>query len=320
MSPQHRVKTADGVDLETLVEKSRRLISIYNEAERPFRDLFVEEVNQQTFYQEPPGAEIYWEELGEGEHPRTVDRELDDKQMFIRDKTFGRSIGYTQKFIEEHSEQRILRKIQDMLEGAEHVQRDMIMDALDAGIADGRQLWYDVPDYGENTFSDTHDHYHESTSDLFGSAGNRLPSEHLEEAKMEMTEHGFSGPFVALVSSDFKRKIRNQYTYNADFHIPMATGMRSSALEDLDIIIDGIRVVETPWITGKTFYLTQVQNNSPVKFYEPRAVQLTQGSEGGGPVNSPGDLLGANASARWGAKMVDPLRAVYVEADEVTTS
>jgi hypothetical protein len=94
--------------------------------------------------------------------------------------------------------------------------------------------------------------------------------------------------------------------------------MRSADIHDLDIVIDGVRMVESPWMTGNKMYITQVQNGSPVKFYEERPVQLTQGTEGGGPVISPGDLLGANASARWGVKMVDPIRAVYINATSLS--
>ena len=320
--PRHKVKTADGVPLDELTEKARRLIDIYNEADRPFRDMFVEEVSQQTFYQEPPGADIEWEELAEGEHPRTVERDLDDQQMFIRDKKYGRAIGYTQEFIEKHSEERVLRRVRDMLEGAEQVQQNLIMNALENGIADGRELWYDVPDYGAHSFSNTHDHYFEDTDSLFDNDGTDDTSysahRHIEEAKKQLTHHGFTGPFVALISTEFKYKLRDEVSWDAQYHLPMATGMRSSDISDLDIVIDGVRVVESPWMSGNEMYITQVQNGSPIKLYEDRPIQLTQGSEGGGPVLSPGDLLGAHASARWGIKMVDPLKAVYVNGTQVS--
>lgn len=322
MSPRHEVKTKDGVPLEELLEKARRLIDIYNEAERPFRDLFVEQVSQQTFYQEPPGADIEWEELAEGEHPRTVGRTPDDRQMFIRDKKYGRAIGYTQEFVEKHNEDRILRKIRTMLEGAETVQQDLIMSALEDGVADGRELWYDVPDYGAHSFTNTHDHRFADTDELFDADGvddtSYTAHRHIEEAKRQLTHHGFNGPFVGLISTDFKYSLRDEVSWDAQYHLPMATGMRSADIHNLDIVIDGVRLVESPWMEGNEMWVTQVQNGSPVKFYEDLPIQLTQGSEGGGPVLSPGDLLGAHGSARWGVKMVDPLRAVYVNATQVS--
>lgn len=321
MSPRHEVATLDGVPLEDLVTKARRLIDIYNDAERPFRDLFVEMVDQQTFYQEPPGADVRWEEIAEGEHPRTVTREPKDKQMFIRDKKYARSIGFTQEFVEKHTEERVLRKIRTMMEGAETIQQELVMGALTDGIADGRQLWYDVPDYGENTFTNTHDHWFEDTDSLFDNDGvddtAYSPHRHIEEAKKHLTHHGFNGPFVALVSTDFKYALRDEISWDAQYHLPMATGLRSADIHDLELVIDGVRLVESPWMTGSKMYITQVQNGSPIKMYEQRPVQLTRGGERGGPVFSPGDLLGANGTARWGIKMVDPLRAVYVNGTQV---
>lgn len=316
--PKHEVKTKDGVPLEDLLEQSRRLIDIYNDAERPFRDMFAEMVDQQTFYNEPQNADVYWEELAEGEHPRTVGREPEDKQIFIRDKKFGRSVGLTQDFIEKHTEDRVLRKIRTMLEGADNTLRELIMSALETGYAQGQELWYEVPDYGEYSFSQNHSHKFDTTDSLFDNDGTddtAYPAhKHIEKAKQELTHHGFDGPFVALVSSEFKYALRDEISWDAQYHVPMATGMRSADIHDLDIVIDGVRLVESPWMTGTKMWVTQANNGSPVKIYEDSPVHLRQGSEGGGPVLSPGDFVGANAYARWGVKNVDPLRAVYVNA------
>ncbi|AGC34282.1 capsid protein [Halorubrum sodomense tailed virus 2] len=318
---RHEVKTKDGVDLDELLEKSRTLIDIYNDQERPFRDMFAEMVDQQTFYSEPQNADVYWEELAEGEHPRTVGREPEDNQIFIRDKKFGRSVGMTQDFIEKHTEERVLRKIRNMLEGADNTMRELIISALETGYAQGQELWYEVPDYGEYQFSQTHSHKFDTTDSLFDNDGTddtAYPAHrHIEKAKQELTHHGFEGPFVALVSSEFKYALRDEIAWDAQYHIPMATGMRSADIFDLDIVIDGVRLVESPWMTGMKMWVTQANNGSPVKVYEDSPVHLRQGSEGGGPVLSPGDFVGANAYARWGVKNVDPLRAVYVNATQV---
>ena len=127
--PRHEITTKDGVPLDKLLEQSRRLIDIYNNVERPFRDMFAEMVDQQTFYNEPQDAEVYWEELAEGEHPRTVSRDKDDTQIFIRDKKFGRSVGMSQDYIEKHTQERVMRKIRDMLEGADNTTRELILSA-----------------------------------------------------------------------------------------------------------------------------------------------------------------------------------------------
>ena len=140
-----------------------------------------------------------------------------------------------------------------------------------------------------------------------------LDPEDVEEAKRELTHHGMSGPFAALVSNSFKRKMKDELSWDAQYHIPMADSMRSSDIQDLDIIIDGVRLVESPWMKGDKFYLTQVANGSPIKLLEDRPVQVTRPN--GAVVRSPGDLLGANATADYGCKMVDPLAATEVNPD-----
>lgn len=316
MSPRHELTTKDGVPLDDLLDQTRRLVDIFNDAERPFREMFAEDVDQQTFYQEPADADVTWEELGEGEAPRTLVSEQDGKQLTVRIKKYGKSLGFTQEFIEDHTEDRVLRKVRTMLEGAQQTEQNLIRTALENGIADGSGVWYDIPDYGDYTFSNGHDHWFEDTDNLFDNDGaddtDYEAHEHIEEAKRQLTHHGFDGPFVALVSNGFKRSLRDEISWDASYHVPMATGMRSSALEDLDIVIDGVRLIESPWLSGDKFYVTQAQNQSPVKFYERRPVQVTQPN--GGVVRHPGELVGASGSARFGVKNVDPLRAVYVNA------
>jgi len=68
-------------------------------------------------------------------------------------------------------------------------------------------------------------------------------------------------------------------------------------------------------MTGNHFYLTQVDNEGPVKFYNDQPVDITRPN--GASVESPGDLLGARGYARFGARFVDPLRAVEVTADNL---
>jgi hypothetical protein len=311
MARNRELTTKDGVPLDELLDIATGIVDIYNEADRPFRDLFVEEVNQQTFTQDPTGGEMTWEELAEGEAPRTGDVQ-ESKQMTFRIAKYGRSLGMTQEFVEDNTEEQVLKRFRKMVAGAQEREEQVVFDAIKSGIADGSQLWYDVPDYGEYSHSNTHDHWFEDSSVLFGDSNNYEAHEHLESAKDHMTHHGFDGPFVALMGTDFKRNLRDEFTYNMQYHIPMANGLRSGDVRDLDIVVDNIRAVETPWIKGNEFYITQVQNDSPVKFYERRPVQIT--APDGGRAVHPGDLLGASGSARYGVKMVNPLKAAYVSA------
>jgi hypothetical protein len=225
----------------------------------------------------------------------------------------------SQKYIRRTNSDKIVQKLRRLLTGAKNTEEQLIYNTLTSGIIDGSGEWYDIRDFGEYSFDDSHSHVFADTDSLFDDDGTDdtayAPHEHLEEAKRELTHHGMSGPFVALVSNSFKRSLKDELSWDAQYHIPMADGMRSSDLQDLDIVIDGVRLVENPWMAGDKFYITQAQNDSPIKFLEDRPVQVTRPN--GAVVRSPGDLLGANATADYGARMVDPLAAVEVTATNV---
>ena len=220
----------------------------------------------------------------------------------------------TQKYVRRTDSSRIVDKLQRLLQGALNTEEQLVYRTLENGIIDGSGTWYDVRDYGEYEFDNSHNHVFDSTAALFDDSNAHEPHEHLEEAKRELTHHGLEGPFAALVSNSFKRKLRDEVTWDAQYHVPMATDMRSSDVQDLDIVIDGVRLVESPWMKGDKFYLSQVDNGSPIKFLEDRPVQVTRPN--GAVVRSPGDLLGANATADFGARMVDPLAATSVVVDD----
>jgi hypothetical protein len=320
MARRHELHTADGKNIEDLLEMARTLFDRYNEAERPFKEMFAETVSEQTFYQEPRRDDIYWDKISEGEQPRSMrEEDYEDKWMTIRSDTYSKSLGMSQKYIRRTDSSTIVNKLQRMLTGAKNTEEQLIYNTLTNGIIDGSGAWYDIRDFGEYSFSNSHSHVFNETDDLFDDDGTDDTAyeahEHIEEGKRELTHHGMDGPFVALVSNSFKRSLRDELSWDAQYHIPMATGMRSADVQDLDIVIDGVRLVESPWMAGDKFYLTQASNDSPIKFLEDRPVQVTRPN--GAVVRSPGDLLGANATADYGCRMADPLAAVEVNATNV---
>jgi hypothetical protein len=243
----------------------------------------------------------------------------DGKWMTIRSKTYSKSLGFSQKYIRRTPSSEIMTKLRNLLTGAKNTEEQLIYQTLTNGIIDGSGAWYDIRDYGEYSFSNSHSHVFNDTDSLFDDDGTDDTAyeahEHIEEAKRELTHHGMDGPFVALVSNSFKRSLRDEISWDAQYHVPMANGMRSADVQDLDIVIDGVSLIESPWMKGDKMYVTQAQNDSPVKFLEDRPVQVTRPN--GAVVRSPGDLLGANAEADYGCRMADPLAAVEVHATNV---
>lgn len=316
IGPHSNIQTKDGYELEDMLDLTRELVNAFNETERPFRDMFVTEVSEQTFFQDRPNTDLYWDKIAEGEHPRTVvDEDEEGKWITIQGDTYAKGLGITRERFERSTSDRLMDLVENMLEGAANTQDRLVRAVFMENIADGRELWYDVPDYGQHNHSNTHDHVFTSTSELFGDSNAYEPHKHVEAAKDHLTHHNYDGPFVAMVSTDFKRKMRDEFTYNAQYHIPMATDMRSGDVRDLDIVVDNVRMVQDPWISGNTVYVTQVDNDGPVKYWEDQPVDVTRPN--GAQVESPGDLLGARGYGRWGARHVDPLRTVKFTADNI---
>lgn len=313
--------TKDDVPLSDLFEIAMQKVDLFNEAERPFRTLFVQEVSEMIFSADHVPADMTWEAVGEGEHPVTGDLP-EDKKVAMTVEKYARALNFSQEFIEDNPSEMVTRRINAMLEGAVKKEQQVIFNTFKSGIADGSQIWYDVPDYGEYTFTNTHDHTFATTQELFERNGEsdtnaHTPSEHLRESNKELRHHG-RNPSYALCSSEFAAELVNELSWDASYHIPDASDLRSTALPETQIQLDGVRLFQTPWINDEgsseyTYYL--MDGSKPLYFHE--ASPVTLNGLNGAPVRSPGDILGATGSARWGVKMVDPLAGVKVTADNL---
>jgi hypothetical protein len=317
--PTRELTTKDDVSLRELLDMGERIIDVFEDADFPFRDLFVQKVGQDMWKQYEPG-EFTWEELAEGEHPRTGE-DTDPRWTTVQVAKYGRSLGLTQEFLEDHSSEHVQRRYTKMVDGVAELQRNQILDVISNGIADGRELWYHVDDYGGYEHSQTHNHKFTDTDSLFdddGTDDTKYPAhEHVERAMDELRHHGKGDQVVCLTGAPFKRSLRDEITWNADYHIPEAERLRTRDLWRGDIPnIDGAAIMQTAWLTENEFYLVDTGTDAPVKMREKRPVQLTRAN--GGQVQHPGELVGASGSGRWGFKFVDPLDAVYVNATEVT--
>ena len=310
--------TQDDVPLTEIAEKTQNLIDYFNEADRPFRDLFVEQVDQQTFLQEVEAEPGEWEKLAEGEFPGTTRAQDDDYyQMTIRTEEYGKSLGFTQKFIESSTSDHVLKQVRNVLEEGKETEERVIHDVIFNGISDGsEELWFDVPDHGNHGFDRTHSHTFTSTEELFGDTSSHSVLDHIEVAADDLHHHGWNGEKVLLGSLDFKRNLRDEIEQHG-YHIPMATGMRSSDIRDATINPRGVSILTTPYLSGDEFYVLDVGEN-PVKEYVDREMQMTRPT--GGPVMEPGQIVNAHATMSFGVSMVNPLGAVHFTGDSTNYS
>jgi hypothetical protein len=312
------IHTKDDVSLVQIAEQTQNLIDYFNDAEKPFVQMFSEQVGQQTFLQDIEADAETWEELSEGEYPGTMtDTDDDYYQMTIRTQEYGKSLGMTQKFIERSTSDRLMNKIRAVIKAGKETEERAIHDVIFNGISDGSDdLWYDVPDHGAYTFSRDHSHVFADTNELFGDTSAHSVLDHIEEAADQLYHHGWDGQKVLLGSLDFKRTLRNELEGH-DFHIPMATGMRSSDVRDLTVNPRGVSVLTTPYLTGDEFYVVNV-NEKPVKEYVERPMQVTAPT--GGPAMEPGQFINSSGTMDFGVAMVNPLGAVHFAGDSTNYS
>lgn len=327
------IYTADDVPLTEVAENAQQIVDYFNnEAEQPFMEIFVDEVDQQTFIQEISEARPdTFDRLAEGEFPSFQnDTSLPQyNELTIRATEYGKALGMTQKFIENATSDQLQDKINEVVEGATETQMEDVFDLVSNATYDGSgDLWFEVPDYGSYTFDDTHSHVIPDTNTLMNDVG--MPDEandgftameHFEAAAEHLRHHGWTtGQKVALVSKDWKFKLKQELTHEADYHIPMADGLRETDIRNFEPQPGGVMVMQSPYLTGDEFIVYDA-GIQPIKMYVERDLQLTQPQ--GGPVQHPGDLINGSATMSYGMACTNPLAMVEfsgVDVDWATVS
>ncbi len=303
MAIYREISTKDDVPLSDLLLDAVAEIDLFNEAERPFREMLAQTVTERTFRVHT--GDLTWEELAEGEHARTG--RLDSSEMAFSVKKYGRSLGYSQEFIEDNTADIVRRQFQKLVEGALQKEHEVLMDIVRNGWADGSNLWFEPEDYGAYEFDKTHNHVFEDSEHLLDTQTSGTATQHIRAANAELRHHG-KRPTFALMSNDSANSFVDELAYDAKYLIPEADGMVSTSLPETTIQVDGTFCLQTPWLTDDEVHVI-AGDERPLYFHEARPVQLTQG-EWGGPVGDPGQLLGSYGSVRYGAVIGDPLAGV----------
>lgn len=325
--------TADDVPLVEVQENAELIVDYFNnEATEPFIDLFADQVSQQTFIQEIQEAKPdNFDKLSEGEFPsfqNTPDLERYN-ELSIRTDEYGKSLGLTQRYFENASSDQVQRRIEEVVDGAAETRREAVFDVIMDSAYDGSgDLWFEVPDHGRYTFDDTHSHVFDTTTELVNSVdmpdvgGDGYNTQnHIEAAAEQLRHHGWTGPKVAVVSKNWKFRMKQELTEAADYHIPAADGLRETSVREMEFTPAGVGVVETPFLKGDEFILYDT-SISPVKVYTDRELQLTRPQ--GGPVAQPGDILNGSATMSFGVANTNPLAMVEfggvdIDYDAATT-
>jgi hypothetical protein len=320
--------TADDVPLVEIAENAQKIVDYFNnEADVPFRDVFVEELDQQTFIQEVNEAQPdKFEKLSEGEFPGFQNQTDKPRynELTIRAEEYGKSLGMSQRYVENATSDQVQRKVEEVVEGATETMMDVIFDVMFDSVYDGSgDLWFQIPDYGSYEFDDTHSHQIPDTTALMDDVGmptsgsnGYLASSHFEAAAEHLRHHGWTnGEKVALVSKDWKFKLKQELTQDPGYHIPMADNLRNTNIRDMDVYQPGgVTIMQSPWLQGDEFLVYDV-GIQPVKMYEERELQLTQPQ--GGPVSLPGDLLNGSGTMSFGVACTNPLAMVEFSGVDV---
>jgi hypothetical protein len=189
-------------------------------------------------------------------------------------------------------------------------------------------LWFQIPDHGAYKFDDTHSHQIPDSTALFNDIN--VPDEngdgytamqHFEAAAEHFRHQGWTtGQKVVLISKDWKFKIKEELTNGADFHIPMATGLRNLDIRDMNgVTPGGVQLIQSPYLTGDEFFMYDA-GIKPVKMYTERELQLTQPQ--GGPIMQPGDIINGSGTMDYGIANTNPLAMLEFEGVDIdwTTS
>jgi hypothetical protein len=315
MAIYREITTKDDVPLSQLLLEGVTELELFNQAPRVIRDMLAQSVSEQTF--RVYVGDMEWEELAEGEHARTGG--MDSTEMAFNITKYGRSLGFSQEFIEDNPSDMVRRQFSKLAEGALKKEHAVLLDVVRNGWANGSNLWFTPEDFGAYTFTDSHDHVFADTQELFERDGGtdtnaHTPSEHLRELSEELEHHGKT-PEIALVGSDFAGALKNELTWSASYHIPTFEGLRTERFPENGLVVDGVRVYKSAYLNPNEVHIIAASER-PLYFHERRPVQLTNGSSGG-PVGEPGALIGAYGSARYGAAIADPLAGVMVTADNL---
>lgn len=325
--PENRhteVKTKDSYDLTTVLMDGFNTFDVYEEdVEKPFREMFTYSESERVFQTDNYG-DMPWDEIAEGEHMGTGS--TDDYERYMTVAEFGRALSWNRQYVERHTREELNRDFQQLVEGYDQMEHDKIMTQLFNSAADGSEIWFDPPDKGSYSFTKTHDHTFGTTDELFTdafadssySAGTaHTPTRHIRVAANHLRHHQ-KDPQIALVSSQFAERFKDEVAWDASYHFPMANGIRENGLSS-DASVDGVNLVQTPWLNdsgGSTYQFYVIADDEPVARNEEVAPTLAA-NQSGAPLNRADQIFNSHGYARFGLATADPLSVVSVTADNL---
>lgn len=329
MATPTEIKTKDSYDLTTVLLDGMETFQKYNdEVDRPFKSLFTRSVSERVFSTDLRG-DMTWDEVGEGEHMGTGSTERDDTFMSVSE--FGRALNWNRQHIERSTREELNAEFTKLVQGYDKMERNKITTALMSGAHDGStdSLWFEPEDKGEYEFGRDHNHQFASTDDLFyndeygtdsTSGTAHTPTEHVRRINAHLRHHE-KDPEIVLCSSLFKEEFIDEMAWEADYHFPEASGLRTDGLDEANARVDGTTLVETPWINDYTspdgtYQLYGVSSDNPIAMNEEVPIQMVNG-EAGPPINQADQIFNAHGYARFGLKVDDPLSIVSVTADNL---
>lgn len=322
------LKTKDDVPLYELGNTTMEMMDVFNEdASRGFVDRFTQEVDSRTFLART--GDMSWDEVAELEHARTGS--IEDYQMAFNVKTYAKDLGFSREFIEDSPAELIEDHAAEVIEGGRQKMFDITWNTLKNGIADGSTLWYKPDDYGENTFTQSHNHVYSGLNNnsddtsrvLFDDTSTHSPTEIVRELQKELEEHGFRGDTLICDPDMADYFVEERESgFGSQYHVPQAERLTEEGSPEDGLRVAGADIMKTEWLQpasdgDHTVYLFDSSQN-PVARNTVRSMEITDNS--GAPVGGaggfrgdPGALLGTYGTMRFGTKFRDPLAGTRVE-------
>lgn len=290
------LKTTAGQTANEILVDYKQAIEAYKQTDLPARALFCAEYKSETggkvnitFAKES----MTMQEIAEGATPDF--QHVDYRHIDVTVKEYAIRVGVTRIMLEDSRFDEIRNALDEARKAADRNVLKVILAELKVG-------WYNAdetpPEYGENTFSSSHDHIYTATG-----ADGTLKLVAITEAVRKINEHGFRADTMLINGAQLKELMDlASFTATAGVTAPVRDQLLAAGSVGS---IYGLDVIVNEWIpAGKMLVVDR--SVKPLAFVERRALTAEEDPSAGF------GIVGSFLSQRFGVKTRYRGAGVYV--------
>lgn len=272
--------TTDAGEIEDDVKQE---LLDYEAPEKAFRDMFTRNISTSdggTIKFTHRKQTMTAQEIAEGETPEY--QHTDFRQTSVDVKEYAIHTGVTRIMIEDSRLDEVANATLEARRAMERKFNELVLDELRNGWYDGNNDAFtsddEVPDYGQNTFTASHDHVKDASS-----SNNTLELTNISEAMQLVTEHGYQ-PDTMVINSAHLQDIRDMADFENSSGHPSDIRdeiVRAGAIGS----VYGLDVIVNDWAHENELIVVD-RSESPLAWVERRPLTIEEGDSGFGIVDS----------------------------------